>query len=105
MRWRRRLNSDPDSPGQENPSQSTERPSRSRSFCAGRNSAPSKFTERVYTRSKLPLVAEFPRTPKGATDRRALAMQFSADNAPPVSVRRENDVSSPIAPRGGPKPQ
>jgi acyl-CoA synthetase (AMP-forming)/AMP-acid ligase II len=58
-----------------------------------------KVPERIY------LVAEFPRTPKGSTDRRALAMEFAAGDAPPVGVRRENDVSLPSVPRGGPEPQ
>jgi acyl-CoA synthetase (AMP-forming)/AMP-acid ligase II len=53
-----------------------------RDYCRTKLSA-FEVPERIYT------LADFPRTAKGSTDRRALAVQFAAGDPPFVSVRRE----------------
>jgi acyl-CoA synthetase (AMP-forming)/AMP-acid ligase II len=53
-----------------------------RDYCRTKLSA-FEIPERIY------IVADFPRTAKGSTDRRALAAQFTAGNSPFVSFRRE----------------
>ena len=63
-----------------------------RDYCRTKLSA-FEVPERIY------IVADFPRTAKGSTDRRALAAQFAAGDSARVSVRREK--TTPFLSRAG----
>jgi len=63
-----------------------------RGYCRSKLSA-FEVPERIY------IVAEFPRTAKGSTDRIALAAQFAAGDSARVKVRREK--TTPILSRAG----
>jgi oxalate---CoA ligase len=65
-----------------------------RDYCRSKLSA-FEAPERIY------IVADFPRTAKGSTDRNALAAQFAAGDSARVSVRREK--TTPILSRAGMK--